>query len=77
MKQLIVIAAPAFALAALDGSTLLAARMLDPVSGRVMVNTIHVDRIESASENSSAKAAVTLPICGRCCSSGTNASTVW
>ncbi len=52
------------ALSAQDRSTVLASRMLDPVSGRVMSNvliTIHGDRIESVSENSSAKASVTLP----------------
>ncbi len=45
-------------------ATIFAARMLDPVSGRVMSNvliTLHGDRIESVEENSSAKGAVAFP----------------
>jgi hypothetical protein len=61
MKQLIVVAVSSFALAAQDRSPLLAVRMLDPLSGRVMFNTIHVDQIESVSENCSAKATSRCP----------------
>ncbi len=45
-------------------ATIFAARLLDPVSGRVMSNvliTLHGDRIESVEENSSAKGALTFP----------------
>jgi imidazolonepropionase-like amidohydrolase len=54
----------AVALAAQDRVTLLAERMVDPVSGRVMSNvlvTVHGDRIESVAEHSSSKADVVIP----------------
>jgi len=64
MKLVLIFSIACAALMAQNRTTVSAAHLVDPVSGRVMQNvlvTVRGDRIESVTENSTAKAEIALP----------------